>query len=117
MGPERWQMMRQRKKRQRSGVPTLMRHLIATSDGPDIEFDGECLLSENYVCVGEVKIYRTRAGTIVASQQIADARTGHPRTRATTLRAIPELSSWLGHSAGVKEMLEQLGHPSRHWVD
>ena len=110
-------MMRQRKTRQRSGVETFVRHVIATSEGPDFEFDGECLLSETHCCVGEVAIYRTRAGNIVASQRINDEPTGTPRTRATTLRALPELTSWLGHSAGVKNMLERLGYPSRQWID
>lgn len=110
-------MLRQRKKRQRAAAPNLVRHLIATSEGPDFEFDGECLLSATYDCVGEITIYRTRAGTIVASQLIADKHARGPRTRATTLRGIPDLSSWLGHSAAVKEMLERLGHSSRQWID
>lgn len=110
-------MLRHRRTRQYLAATHLARHLIATSEGPDIEFDGECLLSETYDCVGVVSIYRTRAGTIVASQQTTDEQAGRPRTRATTLRAIPELSSWLGHSPGVKEMLERLGHPNRQWVD
>lgn len=110
-------MMRQRRTRRDATSRTLTRQVIATSDGPDLEFDGECLLNETHPCVGEVTIYRTRAGAIVASQSLTDGEAGHRRIRATTLRSVPDLAMWLGHSAGVKQMLARLGHPSRCWID
>jgi len=111
------EMMRQRRTKRDTASRTLIRQVIVTSDGPDLEFDGECLLKETHDCIGEVAIYRTRAGALVASQSIVDPRSGGLRTRATTLRSVAELAVWLGHSAGVKQILARLGHPSRCWID
>lgn len=109
--------MRRRRARDRLVGETPTRHVISTSEGPDLEFDGVRLLSETHACVGEISIYRTRAGAIVASQSIDEDRSGRVRTRAAILRSVADLPSWLGYTVGIKQILARLGYPSRTWVD
>lgn len=107
-----------RRKRQRSAAPAVIkRHLIENPNGPDLEFDGTCLIEAAYDCTGAVSVYRTKGGAIVASQFRNATGSDHPVARVSTLRSLDELLSWLGYSPGAKSILEKLGRPARQWVD
>lgn len=110
--------MKQLKRPRRAGRrSTVQRHVVENPNGPDLEFFGECLLKEDHECTGAVAVYRTRGGTLVASQ----LRRGHEPDgtieRVSTIGSIDELASWLGHSRGAKAILAKLGHPVRRWLD
>ena len=107
-----------RRKRQRPATRAVIkRHLIENPNGPDLEFDGTCLLEEANDCTGVVSVYRTKGGAIVASQFRDANGSDHPVARVSTLRSLDELANWLGYSRGAKSILEKLGRPARQWVD
>lgn len=109
--------MRRKRRRAAANRGTVERHVIANPDGPDLEFDGECLLEETHSCTGAVSVYRTKGGTIVAAQLRDATGADSSLARVSALGSIDELATWLGYSQGAKSILAKLGHPARRWID
>lgn len=93
------------------------KHIIHDPAGPDVEFEGELVAEERGADIGNVKVFRTKSGKLVAEQRRSAFRGRHAIDRVGIFETLHDLSDWIGHSIGAKAVLKKLNHPTYKRVD
>ena len=85
--------------------------------GPDLEFEGELLLKENYHDTGFVEIYRTAASQYVVKQNLSSRPGRVIRHEVRVYDALKPAIESLGFGQGAKTIAITLGCPLTQRLD
>lgn len=89
--------------------------LVEDNNGPDLEFDGELLLDEQFHDIGVIQVYRTSAGTLVAKRRLSSQPGLILKDEVRIFKDTEKLGAWLGYTPGAKAVRKRLGlSTSRH---
>ncbi|WMT90969.1 hypothetical protein [Pelagibacterium sp. H642] len=91
--------------------------VIYNPGGPDLEFEGECLLDRYYQGMGRLRVYETSGGKFILQQERNASRNSTALHRVEVYETFNDLAGELSKSWAGKDILERFGQPFRISID
>lgn len=92
-------------------------YIVSNPDGPDFEFDGQCVARVSEAESGTIIVYRTNGGSFIVEQSRSALRGRRPLFRVELADNPDQLQRILRDSVGGKKALLELGMPYRRRID
>lgn len=91
--------------------------VVEDDKGPDLEFEGELLMDEQFHDIGIIQIYRTAAGMLVAKRRLSSRPGVIVKNEVKTFEDAGQLADWLGYTPGAKAVRKRLELATTRHVD